>query len=179
MTYFILWSTKLNRQEKQLFIENLRDSFNKNAAVFVVKQNALSVSEVSSLRKKLFELNASYKVVKNTLSKVAIKDSVFEVLGDAFTGPTAIAFADDPVSVAKVLSDFAKEKDEKFVVVSGFYNGSYLSKQDIITLATLPSIDEIKSKIIAVIKTPSQNVFSCVRGVPEKLARVVNEFSKK
>lgn len=169
----------MNRQEKQLFIENLRNSFNENAAAFVVRQNALSVSEVSALRKKLFELGANYKVVKNTLSRVAVKDSAFEVLGNAFTGPTAIAFADDPVSVAKVLSDFAKEKNEKFVIVSGFYNGSYLSKEDINTLATLPSIDEIKSKIVAIIKTPSQNVFSCVRGVPEKLARVVNEFSKK
>ena len=172
-------STKLNRQEKQLCIEDLRSSFSENGVAVIVKQSGLTVKEACVLRKKLLEANASYKVSKNTLAKVAIRGTEFEVLEKDFSGPTAIAFSKDPVSVAKVICDFAKDREDKFEVVGGFYNASRLSEEDVINLSKLPTLDELKSKLIAIIKTPSQNVFSCVRGVPEKLTRVINEFSKK
>ena len=169
----------MDKKEKQLFIDDLHTSLSASEIAVVVKQNGLTVSESNSLRKKLFEANANYKVTKNTLAKIAIRGTQFDVLENDFSGPTAIAFSKDPVAVAKVICEFAKKTDGRLDVVSGVYNGSVLSRDGVVSLSTLPSLDELKSKLIAIIMTPAQNVFSCVRGVPEKLARVVNEYAKK
>ena len=169
----------MDRNEKQVFIDNLRASLSESDIAVIVKQNGLTVSESNALRKKLFEAKADYKVTKNTLAKIAIRGTQFDVLENDFSGPSAIAYSKDPVAVAKVICEFAKKTEGRLDVVSGVYNGTLLSRDGIVSLSTLPSLDELKSKLIAIIMTPAQNVFSCIKGVPEKLARVINEYAKK
>lgn len=136
-------------------------------AVVISHYRGLTVAEISELRKKGRELGAELRVTKNRITRLALKDSGFEGLDEFFKGPTIIAYSKDPISACKVSVEFAKS-NEKFVVVGGALSSGVLSMAEIERLATIPSMDELRAKIIGLLQAPGA-----------ALARVTKAYSEK
>ena len=149
----------MKRSEKKDFVTNLKDEFNNSSSVIVAQYSGLTVNESENLRKEMRANGAKFKVTKNRLTKLAIADTQFKEISDLFTGPTAIAYSDDPVAPAKVAVSFEK-KLENFKIVGGGYNGEKIDRDRIDFLAKLPSLDELRGKLIGLLSAPAQKIAS-------------------
>ena len=162
----------MNRAEKQQSIESVNAKFNEAQIALVVHNTGLTVAQMSDLRRKMREAGADFKVAKNRLAKIALKDTKFEQLSDLFKGPTVLATSADPVSVAKGIVEFAKTND-KLVIVGGAYGEQKLSVKDIEALSKLPSLDELRAKIVGMIKTPATRIAGVLQAPGGQVARVI------
>ena len=168
----------MDRAQKQESIEALRGVFAGAGAVVVTHYSGLTVAEMTDLRGRLREQGAQLKVVKNTLAQKALNGSVGEA-GDAlFTGPVAIAFAPDPVSAAKVATQYAKDND-KFTVIGGFMGQQVLDKSSVTALATLPSLDQLRAKIVGLLQAPATKIAGVLQAPAGQLARVMGAYAAK
>jgi large subunit ribosomal protein L10 len=168
----------MDRAQKQESIEALKGVFAGAGAVVVTHNLGLTVAEMTDLRGRLRKEGAELKVVKNTLAQKALAGSVGEA-GDAlFTGPVAIAFAPDPVSAAKIATEYAKGND-KFAIVGGLMGTQVLDKAGVSALATLPSLDQLRGKIIGLIQAPATKVAGVLQAPAGQLARVFNAYATK
>ena len=143
----------MNREEKTQLLGELNELFNSSEIIVVSHYKGLTVKEVSELRDKIRKAGAGFRVTKNRITRLALKGTKFEGLTDLFTGPTAIAFANDPVSACKACVQFAKD-NEKLIVVGGAMGTGVLSVAEINKLATIPSMDELRAKIIGLLQAP-------------------------
>ena len=157
----------MNRNEKSDLLNELNGLFSDAEIVVVSHYKGLTVAEVSELRDKIRKAGAGFKVTKNRITRLALKGTKFEAIADLFKGPTAIAFANDPVSACKACVEFAKE-NEKLIVVGGAMGTGVLSVAEISRLATIPSMDELRAKIIGLLQAPGA-----------QLARVTKAYSEK
>ena len=162
----------MNREQKAKLIENLNATFSDAAVIVVTKQSGLTVSESSSLRNKMRENGARYQVAKNRIVKIAIKGTKYENISELFSGPTAIAFSEDPVSAPKIVSNFAKE-NEKLSIVGGGIDGKILSVKEIEDLGSLPSLDELRAKIVGLLTAPAQKIANLNVNVASQLVRIL------
>jgi len=167
----------VNRSEKKDFVEKLKKEFNDSSSVIVTHYSGLTVDEVEDLRKEMRNNGAKFKVTKNRLAKLALEGSQFKEISDLFSGPTAIAYSEDPVTPAKVAVSFEK-KLENFKIVGGGYDGKKIDLTKINFLATLPSIDELRGKLIGLILAPAQKIASVVKEPGGQLARLISAQSK-
>lgn len=168
----------MDRAQKQDAIEALKGVFEGAGAVVVTHYMGLTVAEMTDLRGKLRQEGAQLKVVKNTLAQKALAGSVGEA-GDAlFSGPVAIAFAPDPVSAAKVATQYAKDND-KFTVIGGLMGDQVLDQKGISALATLPSLDQLRAKIIGLVQAPATKIAGVLQAPAGQLARVVGAYAAK
>ncbi len=165
----------MDRAKKQELVAELQETFESNNLVVVTQQSGLTVSEVSELRKQMREAGASFKVTKNRLAKIALKGTKFENLSDHFTGPTAVAASEDPVAAAKVAVEFAN-KNEKLQIVCGSLETEALDADAIKALAKLPSLDELRGKIIGLIQAPATKVAGVLQAPSGQLARVFGAY---
>lgn len=167
------------REQKEQAIALLKEEFNQTGHALIVSFQGLPVEKDWELRKALREAQLSYRVVKNTLGKRAVEGTPLESLKDQFVGMTAIAYSDkDPVGLAKVLSKFAKENAQvKFK--AGVVEGRAINVKDIDALATMPSKEELVSKIMFLLNAPAQRIAVALNGVSRNLAVVVNEIAKQ
>jgi large subunit ribosomal protein L10 len=157
----------VNRNEKSDLLNELNGLFSEAEIVVVSHYKGLTVAEVSELRDKIRKAGAGFRVTKNRITRLALKGTKFEAITDLFKGPTAIAFANDPVSACKACVEFAKE-NEKLIVVGGAMGTGVLSVDEIKRLATIPSMDELRAKIIGLLQAPGA-----------QLARVTKAYSEK
>jgi large subunit ribosomal protein L10 len=170
--------TAMDRAQKQVAIEALKGVFDGAGAVVVTHNLGLTVAEMTDLRGRLRKEGAQLKVVKNTLAQKALDGSIGEA-GDAlFSGPVAIAYAPDPVSAAKVATQFAKE-NEKLAIIGGFMGQEVLDKSAIGALATLPSLDQLRAKIIGLVQAPATKVAGVLQAPAAQLARVFSAYAAK
>ena len=168
----------MDRAQKAESIETLKGVFEGAGAVVVTHYLGLTVAEMTDLRGRLRKEGATLKVVKNTLVQKALDGSVGEA-GDAlFTGPVAIAYAPDPVSAAKVATQYAKD-NEKFTVVGGLMGQTVLDQNGIKALATLPSLDELRARIVGLIQAPATKVAGVLQAPAGQLARVFGAYAAK
>jgi large subunit ribosomal protein L10 len=168
----------MDRAEKQDAIEALKGVFASSGAVVVTHYMGLTVAEMTDLRGRLRSEGAKLKVVKNTLVQKALDGSVGEA-GDAlFAGPVAIAYAPDPVSAAKVATQYAKDND-KFTVVGGLMGQQVLDKAAVTSLASLPSLDQLRGKIIGLIQAPATKLAGVLQAPAGQLARVFGAYAAK
>ena len=168
----------MDRAQKQENVESLKGVFASAGAVVVTHYMGLTVAEMTDLRGRLRTEGAQLKVVKNTLVKKALAGSVGEE-GDAlFKGPVAIAFAPDPVSAAKVATQYAKD-NEKFSVIGGLMGEQVLDKKGISALATLPSLDQLRAKLVGLIVSPATKVAGVLQAPAGQLARVMGAYAAK
>jgi large subunit ribosomal protein L10 len=159
----------LTRSQKEKLVNELHESFEKSNAVIVVHYQGVNVADTTALRVKIREAGGDYRVAKNTLLKRAIKDTHAEVLSDVFSGPNAVAIAyDDPVALAKVLVEFAKDVDS-FEVKSGVLNGNLMDVSAIEALSKLPSREVLVAKLLSVLVATPTNFVQVLSGVPRKL----------
>ncbi|MBT6416010.1 MAG: 50S ribosomal protein L10, partial [Candidatus Puniceispirillum sp.] len=137
------WRLSVNRTEKAELIETLQAAFNASTTIVVTHQVGLTVAESGELRLKMREAGAGFKVTKNRIAKLALKDTRYEDLDSLFTGPTAIGTSQDPVAAAKTLVDYAKG-NPKITIVGGSMDGKILDITGVEALAKLPSLDELR-----------------------------------
>ena len=168
----------MNRTEKQELVADLHKVFAATNLVIVTQQSGLTVAEVSSLRRKIRAAGAGYKVTKNRLTRRALEGTQFEALGPMFTGPTAVAYSDDPVAAAKVCVEFAKT-NEKLTIVGGVLAGLTLSGDRIAELAKLPSLDALRAKLIGVLQAPATKLAGVTQAPAAQLARVFSAYASK
>jgi len=157
----------VNRDEKKQLLDELHELLNGSEIVLISHYKGLTVAEVSELRDAVRKAGAGFRVTKNRITKLALKDTKFESLADLFKGPTAIAFSNDPVGVSKACVNFAKD-NEKLVILGGAMGANALSLDEIKRLATIPSMDELRAKIIGLLQAPGA-----------QLARVTKAYSEK
>ena len=168
----------MDRAQKQESIETLKGVFADAGAVVVTHNLGLTVAEMTDLRGRLRKEGAALKVVKNTLAQKALDGSIGEA-GDAlFTGPVAIAYAPDPVSAAKITAEFAKG-NEKFTIIGGFMGTEVLDQKAVSALATLPSLDQLRGKIIGLLQAPATKVAGVLQAPAGQLARVMGAYAAK
>lgn len=157
----------MNRAEKEQEILDLRKRFEASELVIITQNLGLTDKQSKELRSSLRAEGGSYKIAKNTLAKLALKGTKFEGLADKFTGPTGIATSKDPMVAARVTYNFAKT-NEKLVIVGGASDNALLDKAKINYLATLPSMDQLRGKLVGLLQAPGA-----------QLARLANAYATK
>ncbi|MXO65431.1 50S ribosomal protein L10 [Altericroceibacterium endophyticum] len=168
----------MDRSQKTESVAQLNAMFNEVGVVVITRNLGLSVAQSTDLRQKMREADASYKVAKNRLAKLALKDTEYEDLSDMLTGPTALASSVDPVAAAKVAVDFAKTND-KLEIVGGAMGGQLLDEAGIKALASMPSLDELRGTIVGLINAPATKIVRTVNEPAAKLARVFGAYGAK
>lgn len=168
----------MDRAEKKQLVSELHEAFKGATSVVVTHYKGLSVSEITKLRNDLRSAGASFQVTKNSLTKLALKDTPYENLSEHFTGPTAIAISDDAVAAAKGVVDFVNDND-KLVILAGGLNAETLDVNAVKALAKLPSLDELRAKILGMLSTPAQRIASVVQAPAGQVARVISARSKQ
>jgi large subunit ribosomal protein L10 len=161
----------VKREEKAELIKELNSTFNNSGVVVVTKQVGLTVEESTDLRIKMRKVGAKYQVAKNRIVKLALKETKYENISELFSGPTAIAVSEDPVSAPKTVFEFTKAND-KFSILGGGIDGKVLSVAEVEQLASLPSLDELRAKLVGLIKSPSQKIASVAIAPANKLANI-------
>jgi large subunit ribosomal protein L10 len=168
----------MDRSQKAESVAFLTGVFNEAGAVVITRNLGMTVAQSSALRAKIREAGATYKVAKNSLAKLAIAGTDYEGLGDMFTGPTAIAASADPVAAAKAVIEFAKTTD-KIEIVGGAMGSQVLDANGVKALASMPSLDELRAKLIGLIQAPATKLAQLTTAPAAKLARVFGAYAKE
>ena len=168
----------MDRTKKEKQVASLNQALSGTEAVVVTRQTGLTVAEATRLRGRMREAGASFKVTKNRLARLALKGTPFEGLAPMFTGPTAIAWSKDPVAAAKVAVEFAKT-NEKLVIVGGALGTKALDVAGVNALAALPSLDELRAKLLALLQTPATRIAGILQAPAGQLARVLKAKADK
>lgn len=168
----------MNRTQKKALIESTNAKLANAGIALVVHNNGLTVAQISTLRRNLRAVGAEFKVSKNRLTKLAAKGTLLEGSIDLLKGPSAIATSSDPVSVAKGLVDFAKTND-KLVIIGGVYGAIKLDAKAIDALAKLPSLDELRAKIVGILQTPATRLACILQAPASQVARVISAHADK
>ena len=160
----------MNRSEKTDTVAALNATFNEAAVVVVTRNLGLTVAQSTDLRLKMRDAGAGYKVAKNRLAKIALNDTQYESLSDLLTGPTALATSEDPVAAAKLLNDFAKGNDKLTIKVGAMPN-YVMDVAGVKALATMPSREELLSKLLGTMQAPITQFVRTLNEVPTKFVR--------
>ena len=162
----------MDRSQKEELVSQMRNTLQQAASVIVARQTGLTVAEATQLRRDMRGAGAEFKVLKNTLAQIAVKGTTLEGINPYLQGPTALGYSQDPVAAARVLSKFA-EKSDKLSIVGGFLDGQVLDAMAVKALANLPSLNELRSKIIAVISAPATKLAILAKEPARRVAQVL------
>ncbi len=168
----------MTRAQKQEMIDTAHATLKDSSVMILVHNNGMTVAQVSELRRRVREAGASYRVVKNRLAKLAAKDTPFEHISGMLKGPTAMATSADPVAAAKAIVEYAKI-NEKLVVLGGAFGERVLDVKGVEQLAKMPSLDQLRSTLIALIQTPGTRIASILQAPAGQVARVIGAHARK
>ncbi len=168
----------MNRDDKKSFIAEMKDLAEKSEIIVVVHNNGLTVAEVSALRAAALKEGVKIRVTKNKLTKIALAETKSAALADMLTGPTMLALSEDPVAAAKVTAKFA-EDNKKLELVGAAMGSEILGVEKVKTLSKLPSLDELRAKIISIIQTPATRIAGVAAAPAGQLARVIGAYANK
>jgi large subunit ribosomal protein L10 len=168
----------VDRAEKKEAVTTLHDVFSKAGVVVVARYSGLTVAQLQSLRKQAREAGASVQVAKNRLAKIALEGTDVASIAALLKGPTLIAYSDDPVAAPKVATAFAKDF-EKFVILGGAMGATALNPDGVKSLATMPSLDELRAKLVGLISAPATKIAQLSTAPAAKLARVFGAYANK
>lgn len=166
------------RSEKQNVVSSMRENLEASTLVVVTSQSGLTVSEVSELRSNMRSSGAKYKVLKNTLARIAVKGTKCEGITDLLNGPMALAYSQDPVAAARVAVEFS-EKNEKITVLGGCLGDKVLNANEVKALAKLPSLDELRAQLLGVLVAPASQIARISKEPAAQLARVFSAYGNK
>ena len=161
------------KAEKQNFVKEFNSVLKDKNFLVVAHYKGLTVSEISELRNQIREKNAVFKVAKNTLARRAIKETNFEKLDKFFVGPTSVAFSDDPVGTSKVMINYSKE-NENLKVIGGVMGDKELTIDEIKKLASLPSMDALRSQILGLLASVQTKIVYSLKDSQSKIVRVIS-----
>lgn len=168
----------MDRAQKKELVAALNRTFTETSVVVVTRNLGLTVAQSTQLRVKMRDAGASYKVSKNRLARIALEGTPYAALGDLLTGPTALSTSTDPVAAAKVVVDFAKTND-KLEIVGGAMGDVILDVNGVKALAELPSLDELRAKIVGLVQAPATKIVQIVQAPAGQLARVFAAYAAK
>ena len=168
----------MDRAAKSELVTSLGEMFKSTQVVVVAHYSGLTVSQMQTLRRQMKQAGASVKVAKNRLAKIALEGSEVASIAPLLKGPTLIAFSGDPVAAPKVAVDFAKAH-ERFVILGGAMGKTALDTNGVRALAALPSLDELRAKLIGLIQAPATKIAQVVTAPAAKVARVVQAYASK
>ena len=168
----------MDRTEKREFVAELNQALSATSMIVVTRNAGLTVAEATDLRRKMRAAGATFKVAKNRLTTLALAGTRFDGIAPMLTGPTALAWATDPVAVAKVAVEFAKT-NEKFVLIGGALGPQTLDADGIKALAELPSLDVLRAGLVGMISTPATRIAGVLQAPAGQLARVFGAYAKK
>jgi large subunit ribosomal protein L10 len=170
--------SQVERAQKQEFVTALRSAFQANAGVIVAHYAGLTVADMQRLRKQARQAGVSIKVAKNRLTKIALDGTDVVSIAPLLKGPTLLAYSEDPVAAAKVATDYAKA-NEKLVVLGGAMGKTALNPEGVKTLANLPSLDQLRAKLVGLIQAPGTKLAQLANAPAAKLARVFAAYADK
>jgi len=168
----------VERAEKHEFVSTLNTVLTNTSVVVVAHYSGLSVSQMTALRAQVRQAGGAVKVAKNRLAKLALRGTELEHITELFEGPTVIVYSDDPVAAPKAAVEFAK-KNEKLVLLGGALGSSNLDAEGVRALATMPSLDELRAKLVGMIQTPGTRIAQVLNAPAGQLARVFGAYAKK
>ena len=168
----------MDRTQKREAVASLNAVFTNTSSVVVTHYSGLNVAEISDLRRQMRNAGATFKVTKNRLTKLALDGTPYAPISDLLSGPTAIAYSDDPVAPAKVAVNFSKGND-KLIVLGGAMGDDQLDVDGIKALASLPSLDELRGKIVGLVQAPATKLVGVFQAPASQVARVLSAQGSK
>ena len=168
----------MNKDKKKNYIEEMKAFFKKTNSVFVTHYQGLSVKQIDELRNEMRKNGILFKITKNRITKLALEGSKFKKLENLFSGPTAVAFSEDAITSAKILTNFAK-KNTNLKIIGGIMEEEPLTVEDGEKIATLPTLDEARAKIVGILSAPAQKIISILLAPGSKIAILAHAKSKK
>ena len=168
----------MDKAKKQNYISEMTTQFDKSEAVIVTHYKGLTVNQLDQLRAKMREHGIIFKVTKNRITKLALEKTKSKELTGLFTGPTAVALSEDAITSAKILTKFSKE-NENLKILGGIMGGDILDVAGVKNVATLPSLEEARAKIVGILRSPAQKIASILLAPASKIAILALEKSKK
>ena len=168
----------MSKEKKQVYIEDMKKSFDNAEAVIVAHYQGLTVSQLDELRSQMREHGIQFKITKNRITKIALEKTKCKELSDLFKGPTAIALSKDAITSAKILTKFSKE-NEKLKILGGIMGSDILDVAGVQNVATLPTLDEARAKIVGILRSPAQKIASILLAPASKIAILALKKSNK
>ena len=168
----------MNKEKKQKYIKEMTTEFDKSEAVIVTHYQGLTVNQLDDLRAKMREHGIIFKVTKNRITKLALEKTKCKDLSNLFSGPTAVALSEDAITSAKILTNFSKE-NSNLKILGGIMGNDILDVAGVKNVATLPTLDEARAKIVGILSTPAQKIISILLAPGSKIAILAHAKSKK
>ncbi len=168
----------MSKEKKKIYIDDMKNQFDKSEAVIVAHYQGLTVSQLDELRAKMREHGIIFKITKNRITKLALEQTRCKELKDLFKGPTAVALSQDAITSAKILTKFSKE-NENLKILGGIMGSDILDVMGVQNVATLPTLDEARAKIVGILRSPAQKLASILLAPGSKIAILALEKSKK
>ena len=168
----------MNKEKKKSYIEEMKGFFKKTSSVFVTQYQGLTVKQIDELRSEMRKHGILFKITKNRITKLALEKTKCKDLTNLFTGPTAVALSEDAIISAKILTNFSKE-NSNLKILGGIMGNDILDVAGVKNVATLPSLDEARAKIVGILRSPAQKIASILLAPASKIAILALEKSKK
>ncbi len=159
----------MNKDQKKNYISEMKEFFNSNDSVLVTHYQGLTVNQLDELRIKMRNHGMMFKITKNRITKLALKDTKCEGISDLFSGPTAIALSNDAISSAKILTKFSKD-NHKLKIIGGLMGKEVLKLEDVLKITKLPTLNEARAKIANILQSPAQKIVSILLAPGSKIA---------
>lgn len=169
----------ISRAQKEEMVTAYEQGLGSSGNAFLVGFDKITVAQVDELRSKIREQGGHYEVVKNRLAKRAIQGTAYEELGEHFTGPTAVAYSDDPVGLAKALTDFAKDSEDVLQFKAGLVEGQPVSGEEIKNIASLPSREDLIAKLLFLLQSPISGLARTLGAIPQGFVSVLHQVGEK
>jgi len=168
----------MNKDKKKLYIEEMKIFFKENSSILITHYQGLSVKQIDELRSEMRKHGILFKITKNRITKLALEGSKYKKLENLFSGPTAVAFSEDAITSAKILTKFAK-KNSNLKIIGGIMEEEPLSVEEVEKIATLPTLDEARANITGILASPAQKIISILLAPGSKIAILALIKSKK
>tara|TARA_Y100000590_G_scaffold276637_1_gene310615 strand:- start:5561 stop:6070 length:510 start_codon:yes stop_codon:yes gene_type:complete len=168
----------MNKEKKKIYIEEMKNFFSKTSSVFVTHYQGMTVKQIDLLKSEMRKHGILFKITKNRITKLALEGTKFKKLENLFSGPTAVAFSEDAITSAKILTKFAKSNSH-LKIIGGIMEEEPLSVEDVEKIATLPTLSEARAKIVGILTSPAQKILSILLAPGSKIAILAHAKSKK
>ena len=168
----------MHKDKKKTYIEEMKGFFTKTSSILITHYQGLTVKQIDELRSEMRKHGILFKITKNKITKIALEGSKFKKLENLFSGPTAVAFSDDAITSAKILTKFAKN-NSNLKIIGGIMEEEPLSVEQVEKIATLPTLDEARANIVGILTSPAQKIISILLAPGSKIAILAHAKSKK
>ena len=168
----------MNKEQKKNYIKEVKDFFNTNDSVLVTHYQGLTVKQLDELRAEMRKHGIMFKITKNRITKLALKDTKCKGIADLFSGPTAIALSKDAISSAKILTKFSKD-NQNLKILGGLMGEEILKREDVLKIATLPTLNAARAIIASILQSPAKKIISILLAPGSKIAILAHAKSKK